>query len=60
MRGSKNGPKVNCYKVLKSKKSDNVVMISTEKYVKRKKKNETNNERDGLLGFSLPVLEYIW
>lgn len=34
-------------------------MISTEKHMSREK-NETNNERDGLLGFSLPVGEYIW
>jgi len=34
-------------------------MISTEKHTS-KEKNETNNERGGLLGFSLPVEEYIW
>lgn len=33
--------------------------MSTEKCMSRGKK-ETNNERDGLLGFSLPVGKYIW
>jgi len=59
LREGRDGSWVSCYKALKSKRSENIVMISTEKHTS-KEKNETNNERGGLLGFSLPVEEYIW